>query len=254
MQVFTNQSVQIRGVVLNQSHQGIPNIQLTVVGLPDHSSGYMVKTNARGEFDLTAKWSKPGHYLVSVSDGKHSTNIQVNTSSNQSPSSISTSQRGTSATQQEYLLLQPINYSSNQIKMVKQTAHNQLITNPYLPLKMGGNSGVYRLMNITGKDHVLTLSYNDISILEANYFDDISNSIKAFENGNKMNLINQTKLRNGIKGEWWKITYANGSIIEFLTLHMNKTWIALFPNPAQPTNKPLVQAIAESLRQISSVG
>ncbi|SHL18957.1 carboxypeptidase-like regulatory domain-containing protein, partial [Alicyclobacillus tolerans] len=100
MQVFTNQSVQIRGVVLNQSHQGIPNIQLAVVGLPDHSSGYMVKTNAQGEFDLTAKWSKPGHYLVNVSDEKHSAHFTVVVQPNSTDSGALSSPEQTSSTTQ----------------------------------------------------------------------------------------------------------------------------------------------------------
>lgn len=159
----------------------------------------------------------------------------------------------TSGTQQQYKLLFPIHYTSRQIDQIKQIAKAQGIKVPFILTKGGGNGGVYKLMHSSGRNHVLTLNYEEVTISQASYFDDLSNSFQAFAKGNKMTEEKSVKLSKGIQAQWWKLSYSSGSIVEFLTLHMNNTWIALMPPPSQAANKPLVQAMAEALQPASSI-
>lgn len=77
IQTQVNQSVQISGQVLNASRQGVPNSQVSVVGLPNYPSGYTVQTNTQGDFHFSTRWFHPGEYMVSVGNGKISIDISI---------------------------------------------------------------------------------------------------------------------------------------------------------------------------------
>ncbi|GLG01217.1 hypothetical protein Alches_12560 [Alicyclobacillus hesperidum subsp. aegles] len=151
---------------------------------------------------------------------------------------------------------QPLNaltYTKSQLSQIKQTAKNQSIQTPYALSKSGGNSGVYKLAQVSGKNNVMKLTYENITVYEATYFDNISNALQALAKGNKMDQESSLTLSNGQKAQWWKITYSSGSIVYILTVQMNNTWIALMPPASQAPHKPLTQAIAATLTPVSSI-
>ncbi|MFX4302737.1 hypothetical protein ACOJUR_10875 [Alicyclobacillus tolerans] len=86
----------------------------------------------------------------------------------------------------------------------------------------------------------MKLAYENITVYEATYFDNISNALQALAKGNKMDQENSLTLSNGKKAGWWKITYGSGNIVYILTVQMNKTWIALMPPTSQTPHKQLI--------------
>lgn len=63
------QTTTISGTVYLTNRQGAPHAKVTILGLPHDPTGTTIYTNASGQYQITAKWSQPGTYLVSVGDG-----------------------------------------------------------------------------------------------------------------------------------------------------------------------------------------
>lgn len=131
----------------------------------------------------------------------------------------------------EYGLVQ-VPYTSAQISELKGLATAQGITSPYVPTEMGGPSGVYRLLSAKGKNHVLSLNFNDMTVFNANSRKDIVDALSI--QGTKVAMEKDFKLYDGSFASWWKITYPHGNFVEILTLKEGGTWVALEPNPAHP--------------------
>lgn len=152
---------------------------------------------------------------------------------------------------QQYGLVD-VHYTSGQINEIKNIAKAQGVKTPFLPTKMGGPSGVYRLLSATGKNHVLALSFNDMTVFSANYFDDLTNWFKAVDQRTSWVAQQKVKLANGTEAQWWQVNYSKGAMVQFLAITQGNTWIALEPNPAHPLES-FEQAVANYLVPLANI-
>ncbi|OPG17060.1 hypothetical protein [Ferroacidibacillus organovorans] len=152
---------------------------------------------------------------------------------------------------QQYGLVN-LHYTLGQINEMKNIAKDLDVKTIYLPTKMGGPSGVYRLLSATGKNHVVELNFNDMAVLSTNDFDELTNWFKA--DGQKASWIAQQKVKlgNGIEARWWQVNYTGGAVIRFLALTQGNTWIVLQPNPAHPLES-FAQAVANYLVPLAGI-
>ena len=67
--VTPGENTTISGTVWLPNGQGTPGATITIMGLPHEPTGDTVKTNAAGQFAVTAAWSQPGTYQVSAGNG-----------------------------------------------------------------------------------------------------------------------------------------------------------------------------------------
>jgi hypothetical protein len=76
-----HQTTTISGTAYLADGHGAPHAKITILGIPHRPQGITVYTNAFGQFHLTAQWSQPGSYWVSVSvavgDGRVGWQTQV---------------------------------------------------------------------------------------------------------------------------------------------------------------------------------
>ncbi len=67
--ITPQQPTTISGTVYLSNGQGAPHAKMTILGLPQDPKGETIYTNASGQYHITAQWSQPGTYLVSVGNG-----------------------------------------------------------------------------------------------------------------------------------------------------------------------------------------
>jgi len=156
-----------------------------------------------------------------------------------------------SSISQQYGLVD-VHYTSGQIGEIKNIAKAHGVKTPIVPTKMGGPSGVYRLLSATGRNNVLELNFNDMTVLSANYFDDLTNWFKAPDQKSSLIAQQKVKLGNGIEARWWQVKYTDGAMAQFLALTQGNAWIAIRPNPAHPLES-FEQAVANYLVPLTDI-
>ncbi len=67
--IVVNQNTVISGNVYLANGKGVPNAEMSILGLPNDPSGKIFYTNKFGEFSFDVQWATPGTYTVSVGNG-----------------------------------------------------------------------------------------------------------------------------------------------------------------------------------------
>nr|WP_243148208.1 hypothetical protein [Sulfobacillus thermotolerans] len=67
--ITPQQPTTISDTVYLTNGQGAPHAKMTILGLPHDPTGETIYTNVSGQYQITAQWSQPGTYLVSVGNG-----------------------------------------------------------------------------------------------------------------------------------------------------------------------------------------
>lgn len=183
--------------------------------------------------------------------GNGGSKISVGTSSTTTGTAILANQTPTQASQQS---LKPVTYSSPQLREIAKIASSQKMTsNPLVLSHSWGNTGIYKLVSVSGSQFVLTLRYENLAVYESRYFDNLFTALDAFMQGSKMTLERNVTLNGGQKAQWRKISYSSGNEIQLLTLYKNETWIAIVPPSSQSVHQSIIQTIAEQIVPLNFV-
>lgn len=266
--------VHMQNLPVVQFNANVAPSMLRIIGtngqkLSIYPAYYIAKGGVRqnGNLMYTAKYiqdtiavRQSGH-VIYLKDGKMynwlkndrwKANFELSGTDNQQIGNSSQISGTQTATEQYDQILSAVTYSNIEMKKLNDLSQKEGVT-VYIPRKMGGPSGFYKPSAPQAADHVVFLSFEDMSFYEASTWSGLIGS-SYFTSSNQKPVVQQGgsyTLNHGGHGQWYTIAYSDGARCNLFVVKQGNTLIGIVPNPAKYTIPSLVQAVSQTLQPIS---